>query len=405
MVARPETDTTMQVTDAYIVSSVRTPVGKANKGSLRTVQPVGLGGVAVKGAIDRVKGLEPEMVDDVLIGCAFPEGPQGQNMGRAIAQSAGLPDAVPGATINRFCSSGLQTIAQGYNSVLLGQADVVVAGGTESMSHVPMTGFYFAPDPGLTENDPDFYTSMGITAENVADRYNVSREDQDAFALSSHQKAVDAIESGRFETQYVPVPVTDVMYENGETEDVSYTHDTDEGPRPDTSLEALAGLRPAFKQGGTVTAGNASQMNDGAAATVIMSKAKLDELGVEPMARMLGFAVAGVAPEVMGIAPIKAIPKVLKQTGLSLDDIGLVELNEAFASQSLAVIREVGLNPDSVNVNGGAIALGHPLGCTGAKLTATLLHEMQRREVRYGIVTMCIGGGMGAAGVFENVRL
>ena len=396
----------MQLHDAYIVSAVRTPVGKANRGTLRNVHPIELGAIAVKGAMARVPGLDGSMIDDVLIGCAFPEGPQGTNMGRGIAQMAGLPDEAPGATINRFCSSGLQTVAQAYNSVALGQADCVIAGGTESMSSVPMGGFYFAPNPTLAANDPDYYAAMGITAENVADRYNVSREDQDAFALSSHLKALDAIQSGRFEDEVIPVPFSEVVYDEAtrSSKTVEKVHSVDEGPRAGSTLEALAKLRPVFKVGGSVTAGNSSQMNDGAAASIIMSKAKAEETGATPLARMLGFAVAGVDPAVMGIGPVKAVPKVLKQTGLKLEDIGLFELNEAFASQSLAVVRELGINPDIVNVNGGAIALGHPLGCTGAKLTATLLHEMKRREIRYGICTMCIGGGMGAAAVFENVN-
>ncbi|HIG74037.1 MAG TPA: acetyl-CoA C-acyltransferase [Bacteroidetes bacterium] len=395
----------MQINEAYIVSTVRTPVGKAKRGALKDVRPEHLGAVAVNGAIDRVKGLDPSRIDDVVLGCAFPEGPQGMNMARAIVQKAGLPDSVPGVTVNRFCSSGVQTIAQAFNSVMLGQADCIVAGGVESMSAVPMGGFYFAPDPELAFDKPGHYASMGITAENVADQFNVSREDQDKFALESHKRAAAAIESGVFEDEIVPVEVTQTVYENGEAKEVTFTHTTDEGPRPDTSLEALGRLRPAFKQGGSVTAGNSSQMNDAAAASVIMSKQMADEIGATPLVKMLGFAVAGVAPEIMGIGPKESIPKVLQQVGLKVEDIGLVELNEAFASQSLAVIREVGLDPEKVNVHGGAIALGHPLGCTGAKLTATLVHEMIRREVRYGIVTMCIGGGMGASAVFENVQL
>ena len=396
----------MQLTEAYIVASVRTPVGKAKKGALKDVRPEHLGAVAVNGAIARVSGLAAEAVDDLVLGCAFPEGPQGMNMARAVAQKAKLPDSVPGVTVNRFCSSGVQTIAQAYNAVALGQMDCVVAGGVESMSAVPMGGFYFAPDPALAGDDPDFYASMGITAENVADRFGVSREDQDAFALESHRRAAAAIENGTFKDEIVPVPVEEVVYD-AETRSATarqFEHDTDEGPRADTSLEALAGLRPAFKEGGSVTAGNSSQMNDGAAATVIMNKGLADDLGAEPMARMLGYAVAGVAPEIMGIGPMKSIPKVLDQVGLTLADIDLIELNEAFASQSLAILRELEIDPDKVNVNGGAIALGHPLGCTGAKLTATLLHEMTRRGSRYGIVTMCIGGGMGASAVFENLQ-
>jgi acetyl-CoA acyltransferase len=394
----------MQINEAFIVSSVRTAVGKANKGALKNVRPEHLGATAVRGAIERAGNLSAEQVEDLLIGCAFPEGPQGMNMARVISQKAGLPNDAAAATVNRFCSSGLQTIAQANNAIVLGQSDVIVAGGTESMSSVPMGGFYFAPDTDLATADPDVYAAMGITAENVADQYDISREDQDKFALQSHQRAIDAIESGRFEDEIVPLDVEDVAYAGGtDTATTQFVHKVDEGPRADTSLEALAKLRPAFKQGGSVTAGNSSQMNDGAAAAVVMSKRMVEETGAEPIAKLVGFAVHGAPPEIMGIGPIEAVRKVLKQTGLSLDDIGLVELNEAFASQALAVIRELGLDQDKVNVNGGAIALGHPLGCTGAKLTATLLHEMKRRGERYGIVTMCVGGGMGAAGVFENL--
>ena len=395
----------MQVNEAYIVSSVRTPVGKANRGALRNVRPEHLGAVALNGAIARVDGLAHEMIDDVVLGCAFPEGPQGMNMARAIVQKAKLPDSVPGVTVNRFCSSGVQTIAQGYNSVAMGQADCIIAGGVESMSSVPMGGFYFAPDPALAVEDPEFYASMGITAENVASQFDVNRADQDAFAVESHRRALDAIESGRFEAETVAVPVEETVYdpETRSTTTRQFEHTTDEGPRADTSEEALARLKPAFKVGGSVTAGNSSQMNDGAAATVILSKKLVDQLEATPRAKMLGFAVAGVPPEIMGIGPMKSIPKVLKQVGMELKDIDLIELNEAFASQSLAIVRELGIDRDKVNVNGGAIALGHPLGCTGAKLTATLLHEMERRGSRYGIVTMCIGGGMGASAVFENL--
>lgn len=391
--------------EAYIVSSVRTPVGKAGRGTLSNYRPEDLGAEAIKGALDRVDGLEPEHVDDVMMGCAFPEGAQGMNVGRIIARKAGLPDAVPGATVNRFCSSGLQTIVMGSQSVVTGQADVVVAGGAESMSQVPMSGFFFQPDPEFAREDPDTYVSMGITAENVAEEYEVARKEQDRFALQSHQRALDAIDSGRFDEEIVPLEIEETHYENGGTQTLSTTFDIDEGPREDTSMEALGSLSPVFKKGGTVTAGNSSQRSDGGAATVVMSGEMMRDLGVDPMARIVGYAVAGVAPDVMGIGPIDAIRKVLDQTDLGLDDIGLVELNEAFAAQSLAVIREVGLDEEIVNVNGGAIALGHPLGCTGAKLTATLIHEMQRRKVRYGICTMCVGGGMGAAGIIENLRL
>ena len=400
----------MEATNAaYIVSSVRTPVGKANRGTLKNYRPEDLGSEAVKGAIEQVDGLEPEQVDDVIMGCAFPEGPQGMNMGRAIAQKAGLPDHVPGATVNRFCSSGLQTIAMASQAVATGTADAVVAGGAESMSAVPMSGFFFQPDPGLAEDDVDFYVSMGITAENVAEQYDITREEQDRFAYQSHQRAIDAIEEGRFDDELVPLTVSETFvngaaYGKGTKETVERELTVDEGPRKDTSVEALSRLSPVFKRGGTVTAGNSSQRSDGGAATVVMSERMVNELGVEPLGRLVGFSVAGVAPEVMGIGPVEAVPKVLKQTGLDIDDIGLVELNEAFAAQALAVVNELGISEDIVNVNGGAIALGHPLGCTGAKLTATLLHEMIRRGERYGICTMCVGGGMGAAGVIENLR-
>jgi len=396
--------------EAYIVSSVRTPVGKAKKGTLTNYRPEDLGAEAVTGALSRVNGLEPDMVDDVLMGCAFPEGPQGMNVGRLIAQKAGLPDHVPGATVNRFCSSGLQTIVQASQAIATGTADVIVAGGAESMSQVPMSGFFFQPDPEMVDEKIGTYVSMGITAENVADEYEVSREDQDAFALRSHERAVDAIDSGRFDDEIVPLNVEETHYQSvnghkGETTTMQTEFAIDEGPRRDTNLEVLSQLPAAFKKGGSVTPGNSSQRSDGGAATVVMSGHQVDELGVDPLGRLVGFSVAGVDPELMGIGPAEAIPKVLEQTGLTLDDIGLVELNEAFASQSLAVIREVGLDEEIVNVNGGAIALGHPLGCTGAKLTATLLHEMIRREVRYGICTMCVGGGMGAAGIIENLQL
>lgn len=391
--------------NAFIVSSVRTAVGKADRGSLRHFRPEEMGAAAVSDSIRRVSGLEPEMVDDVLIGCAFPEGPQGQNVGRIIAQKSGLPDAVPGATINRFCSSGLQTIAMATQAIATGFADTVVAGGTESMSLVPMTGYFFQPDPATVEKDLNIYVSMGITAENVAAKYDVSREDQDRFALRSHQRAVDAIESGRFEQEIVSLDVDEVVYANGSANHIQKDFAVDEGPRRDTNLEVLSRLKPVFKRGGTVTAGNTSQRSDGAAASVVMSERRAQELGAEPMARLVAFALAGVPPELMGIGPVEAIRKALKQADLSVSDVGLVELNEAFAAQVIAVIREVGLDEDIVNVNGGAIALGHPLGCTGAKLTSTLLHEMTRREVRYGICTMCVGGGMGAAGIFENLML
>jgi acetyl-CoA acyltransferase len=387
--------------DAFIVSSVRTAVGKAKRGALRHARPEELGAAVVREAVRRVPGIEPEQVDDVLIGCAFPEGPQGMNIGRIIAQKSGLPDAIPGATINRFCSSGLQTIAMATQAIAAGHADAIVAGGAESMSMVPMSGFFFQPDPGLVEGNPDVFVSMGITAENVARKWGVSREDQDRFALASHEKAVQAIRSGRFEKEIVALTLEEQVIEDGRPATSEVVFNTDEGPREDTTLEALSRLRPAFHAKGSVTAGNASQMSDGAAASVVMSERRMKELNLEPMARLVGFALDGVAPDIMGVGPIGAIRKVLAKAGLTAADIGLVELNEAFAAQAIAVLREVGFDDDTVNVNGGAIALGHPLGCTGAKLTTQLLHEMKRRNVRYGIVSMCVGGGMGAAGLFE----
>ncbi|GAB4257926.1 MAG: thiolase family protein [Deferrisomatales bacterium] len=391
--------------EAVIVASVRTPVGKAFKGSLATVRPDDLAAVAIRGALERVPQLDPAEIDDVILGCAFPEAEQGLNVARLALLLAGLPETVPGQTVNRFCSSGLQTIALAAQAVLSGMAEVVVAGGVESMTRVPMTGNKIMVNPELVRSVPDSYLNMGLTAENVAERFGISRADQDAFALASHQKAVAAQEAGRFQEELVPVPVT--LYRpgpDGKVQERSFVHATDEGPRPDTSLDGLAKLRPAFRQGGTVTAGNSSQMSDGAAMAVVMSAEKARALGLTPLARFVSFAAGGVDPAVMGIGPVVAIPKALKLAGLSLGEIDLVELNEAFASQSLYVLRELGIDSTRVNVNGGAIALGHPLGCTGAKLTATLLHEMKRRGNRYGLVSMCIGGGMGAAGVFENLQ-
>jgi len=389
--------------NTYIVSSVRTAVGKAPRGTLRTTRPDDLGATAIKGAIAQVPGLVSNQIDDVILGCAMPEAEQGFNIGRIVALRAGLPDSVAGCTVNRLCASGLQSIAMATQAIAFGQAEVMVAGGVESMSLIPMGGHQFLPNVELLTVAPGSYITMGLTAENVAERFQVSRADQDAFALRSHQRALKAISTGHFKDEIVPLTVRETVYQNGQTVSHEIVFDTDEGPRSDTSLEALAQLKPAFRLKGSVTAGNASQMSDGAAATVVMSERMVNELGVKPLGRLLGYAVTGVAPEVMGIGPVLAIPKVLQQVGLTLDDIGLIELNEAFAAQSLAVIRELGLNEEIVNVNGGAIALGHPLGCSGAKLTATLLHEMKRRGVRYGLVTMCVGGGMGAAGVFENL--
>jgi acetyl-CoA acyltransferase len=391
--------------EAYIVSSVRTAVGKAPRGTLRNVRPDDMGAVVTKAAIARVKGLEPAQIDDVIFGCAFPEAEQGFNIGRTIAQRAGLPDSVAGSTVNRFCASGLQTIAMANQAIMVGQAEVMIAGGAESMSLIPMGGHYLAPNPEMMVETPNAYSTMGITAENVMQSYQISREDQDAFALRSHQRALAAIEQGRFVEEIVPLTVKETLYIDGKPQPIEKVFQVDEGPRPDTSLKALAKLQPVFRVGGTVTPGNSSQTSDGAAATVLMSDRMVKELGIQPLGRMLGFAVAGVPPEVMGIGPVEAVPKVLKQVGLNLDDIGLIELNEAFAAQSLAVIHKLGLNEEILNVNGGAIALGHPLGCTGARLTATLFHEMKRRGIRYGLVTMCVGGGMGAAAVFENLMI
>jgi acetyl-CoA acyltransferase len=390
---------------AYIVSAVRTPVGKAPRGTLRHMRSDDLGAIAVQGALQNVPDLAPDQIDDLIMGCAFPEAEQGFNLGRVIAQRTGLPDTVAGVTVNRFCASGLQAIAMASQAIATGQANVIVAGGAESMSLIPMGGHLLAPNPELLSEAPQAYCTMGLTAENVAQTYQISRADQDAFALRSHQRAMAAIQAGRFQAELVPVIVKETLYLEGKPEHVSAVLQVDEGPRPDTSLEALGKLSPVFRVGGSVTAGNSSQMSDGAAAAVIMSEAKVRELDLKPLGRLLGFAVAGVPPEIMGIGPVAAVPKVLDQVGLTLADIGLIELNEAFAAQSLAVIRKLNLDEEIINVNGGAIALGHPLGCTGAKLTATLLHEMIRRGIRYGLITMCVGGGMGAAGVFENLRM
>jgi acetyl-CoA acyltransferase len=395
----------MTTQTAYIVSAVRTAVGKAPRGTLRHIRPDDLGAIAVQGALQRVRALNPAHIDDVIFGCAFPEAEQGFNLGRVIAQRAGLPDSVAGTTVNRFCASGLQAIAMANQAIMAGQADVIIAGGAESMSLIPMGGHLLAPNPELIAEAPQVYCTMGLTAENVAQLYQISRADQDAFALRSHQRAISAIQAGRFQDEIIPVPIHETFYVDGQLQTVDKVFQVDEGPRIDTSLEALAKLPPVFRLGGSVTAGNSSQMSDGAAAAILISQAKVEELGIQPLGRLLGFAVAGVAPDIMGIGPVAAVPKVLHQVGLTLADIGLIELNEAFAAQSLAVIRKLGLNEEIINVNGGAIALGHPLGCTGAKLTATLLHEMKRRGIRYGLITMCVGGGMGAAGVLENLMI
>jgi acetyl-CoA acyltransferase len=391
------------MTKVYIVSAVRTAIGRAYKGSLKDTRPDDLGAAAVRGAVERVAGLDPARIDDVILGCAMPEGEQGMNVARVCSLKAGLPDSVPAMTVNRFCSSGLQAIAIAAERIMAGFADIVVAGGTESMTMVPMGGNKPSFNPDIIEKRPELFMPMGLTAEQVVRRYKVTREDQDAFAYNSHRKALAAIREGKFKDEIVPVATTVYAAKDGEKPvPRAIVFETDEGPRADTTIEALAKLKPAFDAKGTVTAGNSSQMSDGAAAAVVVSEKALKSLGAEPMARFLGFAVAGVPPEIMGIGPIAAVPKLLKRLRIKATRIDLVELNEAFAAQSLPVIRELSLDPDKVNVNGGAIALGHPLGCTGAKLTATLLGEMKRRDAKLGLVTMCIGGGMGAAGLFER---
>ncbi|KUO72215.1 MAG: acetyl-CoA acetyltransferase [Desulfosporosinus sp. BRH_c37] len=381
--------------EAFIVNSKRTAVGKAVKGSLRLVRPDDLGSYVVENILKEVPTLRWEEIDDCIIGCSFPEGEQGINMARLITMRVGLPVDVPGMTVNRFCSSGLQAISLAADRIRLGEADVMIGGGAENMSMIPIGGLKPSPNPYLMEHAPQAYISMGITAENVAKKYNISREEQDEFAVRSHQKAAAAQSSGRFKEEIVPVPLP--VW--GKAEEKWFTQD--EGIRGETTRESLAKLKPAFRNGGSVTAGNSSQTSDGAAATLMMSERKIKELNLQPLAVWKGLAVAGVESELMGIGPIKAIPKVLKQLGMTLDQIDLFELNEAFAAQSLAVIKTLGIDPGKVNPNGGAIAFGHPLGCTGAKLTATLLHEMKRQKLKYGMVTMCVGGGMGAAGVFE----
>jgi acetyl-CoA acyltransferase len=395
--------------DAVIVSSVRTPVGKAFKGTLRSTRPDDLAAVAMLEAIRRVPGLSPADIEDVILGCAMPEGEAGMNVARIASQRAGFPPEVPAITINRFCSSGLQAIAMAAERIMVGHADVILAGGTESMSMIPMGGNKVSPNPWLMDHYPDAYLSMGLTAENVAKKFGITREKADEFSLESHTKAIAAIAAGKFKDEIVPVEVettvaaTSANGRGAMTTSTKTIFATDEGPRADTSMEALAKLKPAFHARGTTTAGNSSQTSDGAAATIVMSAERARALGAKPLARFLGFATAGVPAEIMGIGPAFAIPKVLKLTGLTLDQMDVIELNEAFAVQSLAVIQEAGIDPARVNPNGGAIALGHPLGCTGAKLTASILRELERRSARYGMVTMCIGGGMGAAGIFERI--
>ncbi len=402
--------------EAVIVSSVRTPVGKAFKGSLRASRPDDLAALAIKEALARVPGLDAKEIDDVILGCAMPEGEQGMNVARIASLRAGLPIETSAMTINRFCSSGLQAIAIAAERIRAGSAHAIVAGGTESMTMVPMGGNKVSPNPWLVDHNPDAYINMGLGTENIARKFGITREQADQFSVDSHKKALAAIAAGHFKEETVPVEVKITAVANGngassggtkvkpaKAATQTFIFETDEGPRADTSLEALAKLKPAFHVKGTVTAGNSSQMSDGAAAAVVMSEERAKALGLKPMARFVTYATAGVLPEEFGIGPVAAIPKALKLAGLTLNDIAVFELNEAFAAQSLAVIQQAGIDPARVNPNGGAIALGHPLGCTGAKLTATILRELQRRNARYGMVTMCIGGGMGAAGILERL--
>src|SRR5215467_1244398 len=390
--------------EVVIVSAVRTPVGRAFKGTLRATRPDELAAVAIKGALERVPQLDPKEIEDVIIGCATPEAEQGMNVARIAALRAGLPVEVSAMTINRFCSSGLQAIALAADSVMAGRAEVAIGGGTESMSMIPMGGNKISANPWLVDKYPDAYLSMGLTAERLAKRFNIPREAADEFSLNSHKKALAAIQSGKFEDEIVPVPVSFTTPNGSKPKRIEISFKVDEGPRADTSIEALAALKPAFHAKGSVTAGNSSQTSDGAAAAVLMTAEKARQLGIKPLARFVAFATAGYLPEEMGLGPVYAIPKVLRMAGLRLEDIDVIELNEAFAAQALSVIKEGGLDMSKVNPNGGAVALGHPLGCTGAKLTATLLRELKRRNARYGLVTMCIGGGMGAAGIFENIQ-
>lgn len=390
--------------EAVIVAGARTPVGKAKKGTLANVRPDDLGALAVRETLVRAGNYDGE-IDDLIIGCAMPEAEQGMNMARNIGALAGLSHTVPAITINRYCSSGLQTIAYGAERIMLGHASTVIAGGAESMSLVPMMGHTVRPNIRLAEEMPEYYMSMGHTAEEVAKKYGITREDQDAFAVRSHQKAAKALAEGKFNDEIVPVEVTlRSLDASQQLQENTVTFSQDEGVRANSTIESLSKLRPAFSQTGSVTAGNASQTSDGAAAVMIMDREKAESLGLKPIAKFRSFAVGGVPPEIMGVGPVEAVPKALKLAGLSLSDIDLFELNEAFASQAIQVIRQLGINEEIVNVNGGAIALGHPLGCTGAKLTLSLLHELQRRQQQFGVVTMCIGGGMGAAGVFEMIN-
>lgn len=390
--------------EVVIVSSVRTAVGKSGKGTLRATRPDDLAAVAIKGALDRVPQVDKNEIEDVIIGCATPEAEQGMNVARIASLRAGLPVEVSAMTINRFCSSGLQAISLAVDSVMAGRAEIAIGGGTESMSMIPMGGNKVSINPWLVDNYPDSYLSMGLTAERLARRFGITREQADEFSYNSHQKALTAIKAGKFEDEIVPVPVSFTTPNGSKPKRTEIIFKIDEGPRAETSMAALAALRPAFHAKGTVTAGNSSQTSDGAAAAVVMSADKAKQLGIKPLVRFVAFATAGYKPEEMGLGPVYAIPKALKIAGLTLDQIDVIELNEAFAAQAVSVIKEGGLDPAKINPNGGAVALGHPLGCTGAKLTATIIRELKRRNARYGLVTMCIGGGMGAAGIVENIR-
>jgi acetyl-CoA acyltransferase len=390
--------------EAVIVAATRTAVGRSKKGTTRNWRSDEMAAAVIKDLMAKAEALQPEDIDDVIIGCAMPEGSQGLNFARSIALRAGLPVEVPGMTVNRFCSSGLQTIAMAAERIIADGADCIIAGGAETMSLVPMTGFRISPNPYMVQNQPEVYMNMGLTAENVAEEFGVSRQAQDEYAVRSHMRAAAAVDNGYFAKEILPIEVEEVYAGKNGVERKSITFDRDEHLRPDTSLEALARLRPVFKLNGTVTAGNASPLSDGAAAVIVMERGKAESLGLTPLVKFVAFNVAGVRPEVMGIGPVAAVPRILNRTGITLEDIDLIELNEAFAAQSLAVIRELRFDEEITNVNGGAIALGHPLGCTGAKLTVQIINEMKRRDSELGMVTMCIGGGMGAAGIFENLN-
>ena len=389
--------------EAVIVAASRTAVGKSKKGTTRNWRSDDMAAAVIQELMKQAEGLDPYAIDDVIIGCAMPEGAQGLNFARGIALRAGLPVEVPGMTVNRFCSSGLQTIAMAAERIIADGADCIIAGGAETMSMVPMTGFRINPNPYMVENMPEVYMGMGFTAENVADEYGISRAAQDEFAYRSHMRAMDAVKNGRFTKEILPIEVEEVTVGKNGRESRTIIFDQDEHIRPSTTVEGLGKLRPVFKMGGSVTAGNASPLSDGAAGVIVMERKMAESMGLTPLVKFSGFNVAGVRPEVMGIGPIAAVPRLLKRSGISLSDIGLIELNEAFGAQAVAVIRELGLDEDITNVNGGAIALGHPLGATGAKLTVQIIHEMKRRGTAMGMVTMCIGGGMGAAGIFENI--